>query len=288
MTTDSLTFRTTDDTRWGAGNGMDLTATQIDINFWVLYTALLAIQEHQDASAAISEFIVNGDQFSVKLTNHVVLGPFTLPVAAFNFRGPWQANAVYNINDVFTATDSFGQSALWLVIWPVPNSGATFFQGSNDGNGHNFYVEMLSAPPPELPIDGNPGSVLVMTDLDSPGSVAWQQLTRNIAFYIEDVPNPLEQVVRYMCPDIMTLPEGLTGSLAFAGTAPTSTQQYEVLWNGAVVGSINFSPSPDHGTFTFNHTITLEPGDLLTIVAPSVPDPHMTLIAVTLVGILTL
>lgn len=286
---DSITFRTTDNTRWGPGAGMDLTATQIDINFWVLYTAIIAIQDHFEAGGAgISNFIVNGDQFSVQLTNHFVLGPFNLPVAAFNFRGPWQAGASYSVNDVFTATDNLGQSALFLVIYPQANSGAEFFQGANDGNGHNFYAEMLSAPPPELPADGEPGSVLVMTALNSPESVTWQQLTRNIAFYVESEPNPEEEIIRYVTPEIITFPEGLTGSVGFAGTAPTTTQQYTILWNGATVGYIQFSPSPEHCTFSFNHTITMEPGDTLIIQAPSVPDPHMTLVAVTLVGILTL
>jgi hypothetical protein len=279
---DSITFRTNDPTRWGTGNGMDLTAFQIDINFWVLYTAILAIQEHQETNGAgISEFIVSGDTFSVQLTNHVVLGPFNLPVAAFNFRGPWQANQTYNINDVFTQG-----GAVYLVIWPVPNAGSTFFLYSNDGNGHNYYTTLLAAPPSELPQDGNPGGVLQMALLDSPGSVVWTNLTRNIAFYLETEPNPLEIVARYVVPETMTFPEGLTGSVGNAGTAPTTEQAYEIYWGNANVGSINFSPSPDHVTFTFPHAITFEPGDTLSIVAPSVPDPHMTFIAVTLVGTL--
>jgi hypothetical protein len=283
---DQITFRTNDNTRWGTGNGMDLTATQIDINFWVLYTAIVALQDHQANGAGISNFIVSGTTFSVQLTNHVVLGPFNLPVAAFNFRGPFQANAVYNVNDVFSANDITGASALFLVIFPVPNSGASFYQFSNDGHGHNYYTEMVAAPPPELPTDGNPGAFLQMTDLDSPGSVAWVNLTRNIAFYLETEPNPLEEIVRYTTPETITFPSGLTGSVGSSATAPTGDQQYEIYWNGANVGHIDFSVSPENVTFTFPHTITMEAGDVLTIVAPSVPDPHLTAIAVTLVGTL--
>ena len=283
---DQITFRTNDNTRWGTGNGMDLTATQIDINFWVLYTAIIALQDHQESSAGISNFIVSGDTFSVQLANHVVLGPFNLPIAAFNFRGPWQANAAYNVNDVFSATDQQGRSALFLVIYPLLNSGATFFQGSNDGNGHDYYAEMVAAPPPELPQDGNPGAFLQMSLLDSPGSVVWTNLTRNIAFYLETEPNPLEQVVRYVFTETTTFPEGLTGSQGDVGIAPTAPQAYELYWNNANVGSVNFSVSPDAVTFTFPHAITFEPGDVLTVVAPSSPDPHMASIAVTLVGTL--
>jgi hypothetical protein len=287
MPTDQITFRTNDMTRWGAGNGMDLTASQIDINFWVLYTAIVALQDHAETNGAgIADFIVSGDTFSVQLTNHVVLGPFALPVAAFNWRGPWQENASYSINDTFTAIDNQGQTALFLVIWPVPNSGATFFQGSNDGNGHDFYAEVLAAPPPELPAGALPGQVLGWGG-PSPDGAVWTNLTRNIAFYIETEPNPLERVVIYTVPETMTFPEGLVGSVGYVGDGPTSEQQYEIYWNNANVGSINVAASPgDEVTFTFNHAITMEPGDVLTIFAPTVPDPHMGLLAVTLVGTL--
>ena len=278
---DQVTFRTNDPTRWGTGFGADLTATQIDINFWVLYTAILAIQDHQDTSAGIDHFVVNGDQFTVVLTNHVALGPFILPVAAFNFRFEWQANQQYNINDVFTAN-----GAIYLVIFPVANSGATFFAGSNDGNGHNFYAQMLAAAPSELPATGAAGAFLQMTQLDSPESVQWTNLTRNIAFFIETEPNPLEVVVGYTSPETVDLPAGLIGSVGSVNTPPTVGQAYELLWNGAPVGSINIAAGTGVVTFTFPHDITMVKGDVLHIVAPSVPDPHMTLLSITLVGTL--
>lgn len=284
---DAITFRTTDNTRWGPGQGSNLSAAQIDINFWVLYTAVLALQEHQESSAGISNFIVSGDTFSVQLDNHLVLGPFNLPVAAFNFRGPFQADAAYNINDIFQATNNIGQSALFLVIWPVPNAGATFFQGANDGNGHNYFTQMIAAPLPELPQDGNAGAFLRMTQLDSPGSVEWESLTRNIGIYLETAPDPNEEIVRYCFTEETVFPEALAFSQGNVGTGTSTGQQYAIFWNDALVGTINVAASPgDEVTFTFNHEITFMPGDVLVIVAPSAPDPHMTKFCFTLVGII--
>jgi hypothetical protein len=282
---DQITFRTNDPTRWGTGNGMDLTPTQIDINFWVLYTAIIALQDHQDASAAISTFTVSGDTFYVHLTNHVVLGPYNLPVASFNWRGEFQANATYNVNDIFSATDQNGASALFLVIYPVPNAGSTFFQYSNDGNGHNYYAEIIAAPPSELPQNGNPGAVLMMTDLDSPGSVQWVNLTRNVGFYIETEPNPLEEVIAYVTPEAITFPQGLIGSVGNVAVHPTSAQAYELYWNNASIGSVNIATN-GVVTFTFPHPVAMAAGDVLSIIAPSVPDPHMSKLAVTLVATL--
>lgn len=279
---DQITYRTNDNTRWGQGNGSDLTATQIDINFWVLFTAIEALQDHSATSAGIESIIVNGNQMTVMLTNHLALGPFTLPTAAFNFRGAWQANQSYNVNDVVTQG-----GAVYLVIFPIANSGSSFNPFQNDGNGHNWWATLLAAPPSELPATGNPGAFLQMTELDSPGSAQWINFTRIFGLYLETKRNPLEEVWRYVVPEMMVIPQGAPNCRANAGTSPTTDQSYEIYWNGANVGSINFTPSPDTPSFTFPHTIVFEPGDIITVVAPSVPDPHMTLIAITLVASLT-
>jgi hypothetical protein len=177
--------------------------------------------------------------------------------------------------------------ALYLVIFQVQDAGAApFFPGANDGNGHDFYAQILAAPDSELPTDGNPGAFLQMSMLDSPASVVWTNLTRNIAFYLETAPNPNENVVRYVFTESTTFPVGLTGSRAAYGTAPTADQAYELFQNGASIGTVTFTPSPDEPTFTFPTAITFNAGDILEILAPSVPDAHMTLIAMTLVGTL--
>jgi hypothetical protein len=276
---DQITYRTNDNTRWGQGNGADLTATQIDINFWVLYTMLLSIQDHIDTNAGISYITVTDNQMTVHLSNHVALGPFILPTATWNFRGTWQADTNYNINDVFTQG-----GALYLVTWMVANSGATFNQFANDGAGHNWYAQILAAPPSELPGTGNPGAFLQMTQLNSPASATWVQMTRNLAMYIESPPNPLEEVLAYVFTETTTFAAGLPRSKAHVLTAPTAPQAYELYQNGANIGSVNFTVSPENPTFTFPTNIVFNPGDVLTIVAPSVPDAHMTGICFTLVG----
>jgi hypothetical protein len=74
-----------------------------------------------------------------------------------------------------------------------------------------------------------------------------------------------------------------------AGTGATGEQVYEVYQNGANIGSINFSASPDDiPTFTAPTAITFLAGDVMTILAPSIPDPHLTQIAFTLMGVVVL
>lgn len=282
---DQISFRTDDALRWGPGIGRDLLAHEIDVNFWVCLSRLVALEDHQAGAAGIDYITVNGNQMVVHLTNHVALGPFTLPMATWNFRGDWEADQTYAVNDVVLARDRVGRNAAFVVTFPIANSGSVFDEGQNDGNGHDWWAEIIAAPS-ELPNTGPAGSVLMMSQLDSPSSIAWVSLTRNFALYLETPPNPLEEVFRYIFTEVTTFPANLPQSHAHAGTQCTVEQDFQVYQNGANVGTIEFLPSPYYGTFIWPHDVTFEPGDVMTIVAPSVPDPHMTHIAWTLVGVL--
>ena len=274
---DSITFRTTDPTRWGTGQNADLTAQEIDINFWILYTMLLSLQDHADTNAGIASITISGTQMFVNLTNHVQLGPFTLPQAQWNFRGPWNAGVAYNINDVFTQG-----GAVYLVIWP--NVSIAPFNPYAGNGPQKYYAQLLAAPPNPLPATGIDGQFLQFQT--SPGDVIWATITRNIAVYLETPPEPLEEILRYIVPENMSFPVGLVGSQAGAQYSPTVEQVYEIYQNGANVGSINFMVSPAAPTFTCPVEINFLPGDVISILAPSVPDMHMTNIAFTLVGLL--
>jgi hypothetical protein len=264
---------------WGAATvGADLTANQVDTNFWILYSLILALQDATPDT--ISYFTVTGTQMWITMTDHYVFGPFTIPTAVFNFRGAWAPNNAYAVNDIFTAN-----GAVYMVIYPQLNSGATFYDLANDSLGHNFYGLLLAAAPSALPSNGQPGQFLQWTTLGSPGGVAWAFIKRPIGIYIEEPPNPMEVICRYKFVEKTQFPVGLAGSVGGAQTWGTGTQQYELYQNGANIGSIDYNESPtDTATFTFPALVTFMPNDVLTIVAPTVPDPHMTGICFTLVG----
>lgn len=271
-----VTYRTTG--AWGSGQGSDLTANQVDTNFWILYSLILALQDATPDT--IAYFTVSGDQMWITMSDHYVFGPYTIPTAVFNFRGAWVPNNSYAINDVFTA-----DGAIYICIYPQFNSGSSFYALANDGQGHNYYALMLAAPPSELPDNGLPGQVLQWSVLDSPGGVVWAYISRPIGLYLEEPPNPLETICRYTLVESTQFPEGLVGSKGSAETGGTIDQVYELYQNGANIGSVNFGVSPsDTPTFTCPSAITFNAGDVLTIVAPSVIDPHLTGISFTLLG----
>lgn len=271
---DQVTFRTTDNARWGAGQGSDLSATEIDINFWVLLTAVQALQAQSNDHASIDHFVISGTNLFVHLTNHMVLGPYVLPVAQWNFTGPWRSRLAYNAFDVFTE-----ERAVYLVLRQhVSNS--LFGAGDSDGLGHNFYGLLLAAAPPELPQTGTKGAFLQWQS--SPNDVRWFPPTRNIGFFVEDTPDPVEKL-EYVFTENTTFPVGLTASQFSVGTRPTGDQEWDLFYDGGPIGSviIHHTGAP---TVAFHHPIRFTPGDVLTVQAPTVPDMHMTRIRFTFVG----
>lgn len=277
---DTVTFRTTDPTRWGTGQNSNLSASQIDINMWVFYTAILALQDHAaDAGREIDFFSIVGNNLYVTLMNHTLLGPYQLPVAQWNFRGPWAPATPYSVLDVVTF-----DGAVYLVIFQH-TSGATFNPNANDGLGHNFYGLLLALPADELPPGGAVGQVLTKTT-GSPFNTEWITPTRNLALYIEGKPQPGELLLQYAVPEEMTLPLSLVGSVAAEGIETLTVVSYDLFKNGASIGSINFAPSPTDETFSFPTAITFMPGDVLTLVAPATPDTQQSNISITLVALL--
>ena len=278
-----ITYRTNDFTRWGAGQGSDLSAAQIDINFWILDSAVLALQDHALTNQNIIDyFSVSGDQLYITMTDHAVFGPYTLPVAQWAFTGAWQADYPYSVMDLFTI-----DGALYLVIY-ANTSGSFFDANANDGHGHNYYALVLAQPENVLPLGGEIGQVLTVVDPGSPHGypiTAWEFITRNLAMFVEGYPGDSEVVLQYVCPETMVFPAGLVNSQAYHATAPTTEQVYTLEKNGSSIGTVTFDASSPAGiAFSFGIAVTFSPGDVFTLVAPASPDPHMTNISFTFVA----
>lgn len=281
----SLTYRTSDGTRWGGGLGTDLTATQVDLNFWTLFSALQTLQTTTGAAGAGIDFInqpANGNQFFIHLTNHAVLGPFIIPTAQWNPRGQWQPLTIYAAYDVVSQNGS-----LYLITIPH-TSGTTFSPFSTDGLGHNLYNLLLQQPANELPTGGTAGQRLIKAT-GSPFATEWQSDFIRLAWYIEGQPTANEQFAQYCVADHMFLPLGLAGSVIFQGTQTNTTVVYAITKNGASIGSITFhGPSPDSITVSFSAQVAFAPGDVISITAPAAPDAVQSNISITLVATLTL
>ncbi len=127
---------------WGTGLGFDLSPEQVDGNFWQLVQdiAAKAIQ-----GVGISNFVVHGDQMTVVLTDHTLLGPYTLPTVAFKFQGEWLPAHLYLTNDIIT------HGGATYIVLANHTSAMTFDPGANNGHGQDFYGLLLENPALTIP-----------------------------------------------------------------------------------------------------------------------------------------
>jgi hypothetical protein len=95
-----ITYRTLGP--WGSGKGANLQPSEVDTNFWSLAEAIVALQTNPAQPVGIASITVSGTQMYISLTDGTVLGPFTLPVLSFRWRGEWEAGADYVALDVIS------------------------------------------------------------------------------------------------------------------------------------------------------------------------------------------
>ncbi len=151
------TYRTNDGARWGTGQGFNLTAAQVDINFWDVIQRIITLEALPGAAAGIASFSITGTDFYVHMTDATVLGPYTLPIATYTARGPWAPATAYAVMDTVTNGGS-----LYEVIFAHTSAGS-FSAGANDGMGHDYYSVMLQTPGNVLPTGGSADMLLAKT-----------------------------------------------------------------------------------------------------------------------------
>lgn len=153
---------------WGAGKGANLVPAEVDGNFYDVDRRLFTVEDNMpDVANGIAYFAMSGNLFYVHMTNGTIQGPFQLPQKAWNFRGEWTPNTIYNVDDVVNANGS-----VWLVLMNH-TSAAVFVPGANDGHAHNYYGQLLTNPSNVLPAGGDVGQYLIKSDVDD-YVVDWQ------------------------------------------------------------------------------------------------------------------
>jgi hypothetical protein len=224
---------------------------------------------------------VVGNQMFVHMTDHRVLGPYTLPSAQWNPRGAWAPTTAYAAFDVVSNNGS-----VYLVTTNI-TSASTFSPFATDGNGHNLYMLLLAEPDNMLPTGGNIANKLVKLS-GSPFATEWTPDLVRLVYAIEGQPLANELLPIFVCVDHMFLPAGLTGSIAYSNTPTQTNVQFTIRKNGAAIGSINFfGPSPEEITATFSAQVNFVPGDVITMNGPAVPDVIQSDISIVLVATLS-
>ncbi len=88
----STTFRTNDPTRWGTGKGANVTAEEVDRNFWEMKIAVEDLIANPASPVQIAAFNVIGTSMTIQMTNGNVVGPLPLPVLSWRWRDAAASN----------------------------------------------------------------------------------------------------------------------------------------------------------------------------------------------------
>lgn len=109
--------------------------------------------------------------------------------------------------------------------------------------------------------------------------------TVQVSTYQIAAPTALQLLLRYISAEAWTLPANMAGSRIDVGTVPTATATLTVKKNGSAVGTISITSAPAY-TFatTAGAAVSFAAGDILDLVAQTVPDATLAKIAVTLTG----
>lgn len=141
----ALTFRTTDGSRWGAGKGSNLSATEVDLNFWELLQLIQALPDLPDL-VEISNITASGSQMTIHLSDgstRVV----TMPTATFRYRGNWAAATAYTKLDLVRVLDAIDDADNGLYLITVNHTSAATFDPARTISGnlvYNLVIPLLS------------------------------------------------------------------------------------------------------------------------------------------------
>ena len=257
---DGIDYRTTDNTKWGAGTGGgtagNLTAGQVDGNFWELYTRLKSIEDNPPEAVSIMGFTVIGSQLQVNMTDGTTQGPFTLPVATFRMMGNWVNDMPLLPLDVITVP----HDGVYFVNieHTTPPAPATFDANADDGSGNLLYSKVF-------------GDDAAIYDLGwfFPGSPG---------LGIEDgAPIAGHEFVR-----AVVCPIDLVDSKASVRVPHAVDTSYPLQVNGTDVGSVDFASGDTAGTFTFADEVSCAAGDVIHLLRPDAIDSAAKDLSVTL------
>jgi hypothetical protein len=125
---------------WGAGNGANLTAAEVDGNFWDLHGRVATLESTPPVPNNIADISASGSQLTITMDDATTFGPFTIPTARFTWVGDWADATAYAVNNVFRDADT---GSLYIVI--KGHTSDTTFDPDYEVGGDPVYELMLDA-----------------------------------------------------------------------------------------------------------------------------------------------
>jgi hypothetical protein len=167
-----ITYRTLGP--WGSGKGANLQPSEVDANFYSLAQAIVDLINNPEQPNGIDSIQVSGTQMTITLTDGTVLGPYTLPVLTFRWRGEFEPN-VYAVLDVFTVslgnTDVLDPTTVSYGIYLVQIAGTySLFDQTEMVGGEPVYKQLFGSTDNSL---GTMGDVQILDPLTDGDVLRW-------------------------------------------------------------------------------------------------------------------
>jgi hypothetical protein len=133
----NIVYRTDDLSQWGYGQGSDLSAVQIDNNFWNLNSRVSTLEISSAHGKSIAEIFESNGALWVLYTDHTTDGPFPIPTSAFRWRGVWAPTTAYSVNDLL-----YYQGGIYFALQSF-TSGSSFALGGGGSGGQWLQLMLL-------------------------------------------------------------------------------------------------------------------------------------------------
>lgn len=232
----AIAYVTTDALKWGDGTGVPHPAAVADNNFWEVVLRLNALEASPPQPVSITDITSDGAALTITLSDATTRGPFTLPVANFQFAGPWLPLTVFGANSMITVED-FG---VFLVL--QSHTSGSVFDPDSDLGGNPVYRQIFGTP-----------------------VVAHYDIAAN---YIGNLPSGEVKLAQFVAPRAFTLRATLPDSLSYLSVAPTADVTITMRKNITVIGTITHAAGFAAGVFSFLSDVAFAPGDRLHFIGP--------------------
>jgi len=240
-------YRTTDNTRWGAGIGRNLTAAEGDIRNWEIDQAILDLQTTRPQPNDIASITVVGAAMTITLTDGTPIGPITLPVAALHWRNEWAPFTVYELLDFVTV------EGLGIYSVEIAHTSAATFDAALLISGDGVYRQ-----------------VWAFDDAATTGVIY------DIGFFYQDLlsASVTDRLWEMVAARTLFLPATGDQHEASLREAPsTAAQVLAIYHDGSQIGHIDFAIGQNAGSVTITADETILKGELLEVGVPPLTDP---------------
>jgi hypothetical protein len=253
----SMTYRTTDLVKWGTGKGANLTATELDENFWDVVERLSTLEDNPPEAVGISNITVAQTTMMIYMTDGSTFGPFVLPVANWAWKGEWTEGVHYYQLDLVTVAGR----GLYLVL-----------------NEHDAVAPF--DPDATTPIDGFAEYQLVFGE---------DTYVYDFGMYYPGTPGfgiaVGKSVAAHMPGRDIWIDIDAPGSIAKLTVAPAADLVFDLKKNTTDIGTLTFTAGETDGVFDIAAQVQFNPGDIFRVVRPTVLDSTADELMVTILAI---